>query len=121
MLRPPFDLHQFLAPCGAVPDLQAVVDTSDHDVTAEVCMLDQRRGHHHAALFVELGFGGPGKEEAVDPAAFLAERIQHGESRLDESIPIRTTEGEQTAVEAAGDDDTVRKCLPELGRKSETV
>ena len=48
-------------------------------------------------------------------------RIQRGESRLDESMPILTTEGEQAAVEAARDDDTVRKCLPELGRKSETV
>ena len=84
-------------------------------------MLDQLGGNHHAALFVELGLGGPGEEEALDPAPLRAERIHRGESRLDESIPIRTTVGVQAAVEASRDDHTVLEGFSELGRKSETV
>ena len=68
-------------------------------------MLEESPGNHHAALFVEVGLGGAGEEEALDLARPLAERIQRGESRLDESIPIRTTVGEQAPVEAARDDD----------------
>ena len=52
----------------------------------------------------------------------LAERIQRGESRLDESIPILTTEDLETPVEAARDDDVpVREGFAELGGKGETV
>ena len=121
MLRPPFDLGQLFAPCISVPDLQPVAHACDDDFPAQPRMLDQVRRQHHAALFVEVGLGRSGEEEALEPPGLLAERIQRGESRLDESIPIRTTEGVETAVEASRDDDTVRKCLPELGRKSETV
>src|SRR5205814_3351430 len=121
MLRPPFDLRQFLSPRVPIPDLQSVVHAGDDDLSPELRVLDQLRRQHHAALFVEVGLGRSGEEESFETACFLAERIQRGESRLDESMPILTTEGEQAAVEAARDDDTVRKCLPELGRKSETV
>src|SRR5206468_10181715 len=75
----------------------------------------------HAALFVEVGLGRPREEEALDPPPFRAERIHRGESRLDESIPIRTTVGVQAAVEASRDDDTVLEGFSELSRKSETV
>jgi hypothetical protein len=54
-------------------------------------------------------------------AGLRAERIQRGESRLDESSPIRTTVGEQTAVEAAGEDDPVAERLAELGGESEAI
>ena len=84
-------------------------------------MLDELGGDHHAALFVELGFGGPGEEVPLEAPPFRAERIQRGESKLDESIPIRTTEGVEAAIEPPGDDDTLRKVLTELGRKGETV
>jgi hypothetical protein len=98
-LRTPFDLCQLLAPGGAVPDLEAVVDSCHDDFPAQLRVLDQLGGNHHAALFVELGLGGPRRRSAVEPAAFRAERIQRGQSRLDESIPIRTTVGVETAVE----------------------
>jgi hypothetical protein len=57
----------------------------------------------------------------LETPAPRAERIQRGQSRVDESIPIRTTEGIQAAVEAARDDNTVKEGFPELGWKSETV
>src|SRR5438552_5987244 len=121
ILRTPFHFGQFLAPRGAVPDLQPVVDAGDDDFAAQLGVLDQLGRDHHAALFVELGLGRPREEEALDAPAFRAERIHRGESRLDESIPIRTTVGVQAAVETSRDDDTVLEGFPELGRKSETV
>src|SRR5512133_387554 len=121
ILRTPFDFGQFLAPGGAVPDLEVVVDTGDDDFPAQLRVLEELGGNHHAALFVEVGLGLPREEEALDPPAFLAERIHRGESRLDESIPIRTTVGVQAAVEASRDDHTVLEGFSELGRKSETV
>jgi hypothetical protein len=57
----------------------------------------------------------------LEAPAPRAERIQRGQSRVDKSIPIRTTEGVQAAVEAAGDDNTVKEGFTEPGRKSETV
>src|SRR5204863_2777946 len=121
IFRTPFDFGQFFAAGGAGPDRGVVVDAGDDDFPAQLPVLEQLGGDHHAALFVEVGLGRPGEEEAVDPAPFLAERIHRGESRLDESIPIRTTVGVQTAVEATRDDQTVLEGFSELGRKSETV
>src|SRR6266545_5022288 len=121
ILRAPFDFGQFLAPGGAIPDLEAVVHTGDNDFPAQLRVLEQLGGNHHAALFVEVGLGRPGKEEALDAPPFRAERIHRGESRLDESTPIRTTVGIEAAVEASRDDHTVLEGFSELGRKSETV
>jgi hypothetical protein len=98
-----------------------VVDACDDDFPAQLRVLEELGGNHHAALFVEVGLGRPREEEALDPPPFLAERIHRGESRLDESIPIRTTVGVQAAVEASRDDNTVLEGFSELGRKSETV
>src|SRR5438067_11826857 len=121
ILRTPFDLCQLATPGLAVPDLEPVVDTRDDDLTTELGVSDQRRGKHHAALLVELGLGRRGEEVPLHPARFLAERIQRGESRLDESIPILTTVGVEALVKAARDDEPVVEGLPELGGKSETV
>src|SRR5438034_109483 len=107
ILSTPFHFCQLFAPSGAIPDLEPVVDTRYDDLLAQLGMLDQLGGDHHAALFVELGLGRPREEVPLKPPPFRAERIQRGESRVDESIPIRTTEGIQAAVEAPGDDDTV--------------
>jgi hypothetical protein len=57
----------------------------------------------------------------LEPAPFRAERIQRGQSRLDESTPILTTVGVQAPVEAPRDDDPVFEGFSEPGRKSETV
>src|SRR5712691_3291951 len=121
ILRTPFDLCQVAAPGLAVPDLEPVVDAGHDDFPAELRVPDQGGRKHHAALLVEVGLGRRGEEVAVHLTAFLAERIQRGESRLDESSPILTTVGVEAPVEAARDDDTVLEGLPELGGKSETV
>ena len=51
----------------------------------------------------------------------LAERIQRGESRLDESIPILTTVGLETPLDASRDDDALGEGFAKLGGKGETV
>src|SRR5207244_13228755 len=121
MLRTPFDLRQLLTPGGAIPDLEVVVDSGDDDVPAELRVLDERARKHQPALLVELRLRRAGEEEPVEPAPLLAERIQRGELRLDESIPIRTTVGVEAPVEPARDDDPLGEGFPELGRKGETV
>src|SRR5207245_6438746 len=90
ILRTPFDLCQLFAPGGAVPDLEPVVDACDDDLQAQLGVVDQLGGNHHAALFVEFGLGRPRVEEALEPPRFRAERIQRGASRPRDSVPIRT-------------------------------
>src|SRR5689334_4921807 len=121
MLRTPFDLRQLLTPGGSIPDLEVVVDSGDDDIAPELRVLHQRGGHHQPPLLVELALGRAGEEEPVEPPPFLAERIQRGELRVDESIPIRTTVGVEASVEPARDDDSFREGFPELRRKGETV
>src|SRR5438270_3687327 len=121
MLSTPFDLRQLLTPGGAIPDLEVVVDAGHDDVAAELRVLDQRARNHQPALLVEVRLRRAGEEEPVEPAPLLAERIQRGELRVDESSPIRTTVGVETAVEPARDDDPLGKGLPELGGKGEAV
>ena len=101
ILRTPFDFGQLLAPGGAVPDLEPVVDAGDDDLPAQLRVLDQLGGDHHAALFVELGLGAPRRRRCLwrrRPSGLSGSSAD--ESRLDESIPIRTTEGVEAAVEA---------------------
>jgi hypothetical protein len=44
MLRAPFHFLQMVAPRGAVPDLQVVVDPGDDDLAPEARVLDERGG-----------------------------------------------------------------------------
>ena len=110
-----------MTPRFAIPDLDVVPQSRDDDLTAELRVLEQRRRNHHAALFVELGLGRSREVESLGSPRRLAERIQRGESRLDKSSPIRTTEDPEAVVEATRDDDTFREGLAELGGKGETV
>jgi hypothetical protein len=74
-----------------------------------------------AALLVELGLRGTGEEEALHPAALLAQRVERGEARLDEPVPVGAGVGEEAAVHAAGHDDPVAEPMPEAGRQREPV
>jgi hypothetical protein len=117
----PFDFCQFPPPGGAIPDLEVVIDACHDDVAAKLGVLEEGPRNHHAALFVEVGLGGAGEEEALDLARPLAERIQRGESRLDKSSPIRTTVGEQAPVQASRDNDPLREDFTEFGWESEAI
>src|SRR3954447_1136721 len=121
MLRTPFDLRQFLAPGGAVPDLEVVVDARHDDVAAELRVVDQCRREHHPALLVQLGLRRPGEEEPLHPPPFLAERIERREPRVDEVAPVLARVREEAAVHTARHDDPIRKVRPDPGREGEAV
>src|SRR5919205_386266 len=105
ILSTPFDLGELALPGGAVPDLEAVVDPGDDDVAAELRMLEQRGRDAHPSLLVRRRLTGAGKEEAVHPAAFLAQGMQGGESRVAVVRKVVRRPCPEAAVEAAGDDD----------------
>src|SRR3954452_19008628 len=108
-----------MTPQFAIPDLDVVPQTRDDDLPTELRVCEQRRGDHQAALFVELGLGGPGEEEALDLACFLSERCWRGEARLAESIPILATVGLETPVETFRDDEPFCEGFAKLGGKGE--
>src|SRR3954447_2759277 len=121
MLRTPFDLGELEPPSGAIPDLEVVVDTGDDDVAAELCVLEQRGGDSDAPLLVELRLRGARIEEALHPAALLAQRIERSEPALDERAPVLRRIGEEAAVHTARHDDPLGEGLPEAGRQREAV
>src|ERR671910_532620 len=121
MLRAPFDFFELLAPGGAIPDLEVVVDARDDDLPAEPGRLDQRARDHDPALLVGVRLGGRGEEVPLHQAALLAEQVELGEPRLDEPLPPLTREQVEAAVEAARDHASVRELLADPGRKREPV
>src|SRR6185312_14723558 len=78
-------------------------------------------GHPDASLLVELRLCCAGEEEALHPAALLAQRVEGGEAALDEAIPVVARVREEAPVHAAGHDDPVRERLPEARRQREPV
>jgi catechol 2,3-dioxygenase-like lactoylglutathione lyase family enzyme len=98
-----------------------IVDADDDDLAGQLRVLEQMHRHRHAALFVGDVLGRPGEEVALQTPRRLAERIQRGESRLDESSPIRTTIGEDALLEAARENDPVTEGLAELCGESEAI
>src|SRR2546423_3518455 len=121
MLRTPFDLGELASPGGAIPDLEVVVDARDDDVADELRVLQQRTGNPDPALFVELAFHRPGIEVALEPATFLAQRVELRETRLDRLRPVGAGIGVQAPVEAAAHDHALREGLTKAGRKREAA
>src|SRR3954451_10020985 len=121
MLRTPFDLCQLAAPGVAIPDLEVVVDSRDDDVAVELRVLQERGGETDATLLVQLRLGCAGEEEALHPAALLAQRVERPEPALDEHVPVGARVGEETAVHAARHDDPAREALAEASRQREPV
>src|SRR5438034_3269742 len=117
----PFDVCELSGAGLEGPDLEVGAHARDYDLPAELRVLEQLWRNHHAALFVEVGLGRPGEEEPLELPRLRAERIQRGESRLDESNPILTTVGLEAPVEPARDDDAGCEGFAKLGGKSEAV
>src|SRR4051812_2134037 len=121
MLRTPFDLCKLAAPRVAIPDLEVVVDTRDDDVAAQLRVLQQRGRKADAPLLVELALRCAGEEEALHPAALLAQRVERCQTALDEVIPVLARVREEASVHAAGHDDAAFERLPKAGRQGEPV
>src|SRR5438876_8515414 len=88
MLRTPFDFPQVLAPGGAVPDLQVVVDAGDDDLAAETGGCREAGRNRHPPLFVRLRGRGRREEVALHQPALAAEWVERRESGLDEPVPV---------------------------------
>src|SRR5689334_17274801 len=116
ILRTPFENLDVVAPGGAVPDLQVVVDAGDDDLSLDAGVARERRRQHHAALLVGLGLGRAGEEEAVHQASLSAERVEPGQATLDQPLPARLGIAVETPVHTARDDEPAGKRLAKLGR-----
>src|SRR5207248_2080134 len=121
MLRTPFDGLQLLAPRGAVPDLQMVVDAGDDDLAAELRVLRERRRHHDPPLPVRLELRRRREEVALHHPVIAAERVERSEPPLDEFVPLLPRVDEEAPVHAARDDAAAGKGFPEPGWKGEAV
>ena len=120
-LRAPFDLVQLLAPGGAIPDLQVVPHSGDDDVPAELSVLDESGRNHHAPLLVELGLGRAEKKNRCMRRRLLAERVELGEPRLDERVPVVLAVGVEAPVHAAREHDALGERCAKPGRQREPV
>ena len=89
MLCTSHDLLQLGAPGGAIPDLEPSAHADDDHLAAEPGVLDQGGRHHHAALLVGLRLDRARVVEALQDACLAAERVEAGESRLDQLRPVR--------------------------------
>ncbi len=109
ILCAPFHLVQLLAPLGAIPDLEVVVDAGDDDVPSEPGVPVQSGRHEHAPLLVELRLGRAGEEEPLQLARLLAERVERRERATGtERVPVARAIDVEAAVDAARDDDAAR-------------
>src|SRR5919202_3104915 len=88
ILSTPFDLVQMRTPCGAVPDLEVVVDPGHDDLLPQPGVLAERCRHHHPALLVQLGLCRARVEVPVHQPSFPAERIELAQPRLDARLPL---------------------------------
>src|SRR5262249_43692988 len=101
ILRPPFENLDVVAPGRAVPDLQVVVHTRDDDLALDAGVPRERRGKHHAPLLVGLRLGGPGEEPTIHLTPLAAERVEPGQSAIDEPLPVRLRIAVETPVHTA--------------------
>src|SRR5262245_24848558 len=117
----PFHFLEVLAPDGAVPDLDVVANTGDHDLACELRVLHERRGQRDAALLVRVGLRRAGEHEARHLASLLREGVEPLEPKADEALPLVLREHVQTAVHAPRHDSAGGERLPEARGKREAV
>ena len=75
-LGAPFNIRELAAPALAVPDLEPIAQSGDHDVLVERGVPDERRGQRDAALPVELALERAAEEVALERAALAAEGVE---------------------------------------------
>src|SRR3954447_17283289 len=120
ILRSPFDLLHVCAPCGAIPDLEVVVDAGDGDLATDFRPLEEHRGDHHPALFVERRGDGAREEETLHLARGGAEIIEAADPR-GKVVPLAAGVGVEAAVHPPRDDDVLPELLAKPRREREPV
>src|SRR5581483_4057870 len=115
------DLLQLGAPGGAVPDLEPVAHADDDHLAAEPGVLDQRRRQHHAPLLVRCRLDRARVVEALEDARLAAERVEPGQPRLDQLLPVAGRVRLDAGVEPPGEHDAAGERLPEPRWQREPV
>src|SRR6059058_2812109 len=92
-------LLQLSAPRSAIPDLEPVAHSDEDDLAAQPGVLDQRGRQHHAPLLVGHRLDRARVVEPLENARLVAERIEPGEARLDQLLPIVRGVGLETRIE----------------------
>src|SRR5581483_9942486 len=110
IFRAPFDGLPLLAPDGAIPDLEVVIDAGDRHLAVDPRAREQRRRNHDPSLLVEVGLGRGGEEVTLHHPRLAAERVEAADA-LGQPGPLRTVVHVETTVEALGDDDGVTELL----------
>src|SRR3954454_13356615 len=73
--RPLGEAGVVVRPGRAVPDFEAVADAGDDDLAADVGVLQEARGQHHAAGRIQLGLLRGAEEQPPRLARLRGERI----------------------------------------------
>src|SRR5581483_9403912 len=120
MFRAPFELAPVLAPPGAIPDLEVVVDTGDGDVALDPGLFEQARGQHDPSLLVEVARHSVREEVPLHHPRLPAERIELADAE-NLPLPLRLRVGVEAAVEAGRDDDAIAELLAEPRGQREAV
>src|SRR5579862_3460606 len=120
IFRAPFDLAQVLAPFGAIPDLEVVVDAGDRDLSLDARALEQRRRQHQTPLLVQIGPDRAREDVPLHHPDLAAERVEGTDPRH-VLLPVGRGVGVQAAVHPAADDHDIAESLPELRRQREAV
>src|SRR5258708_4482088 len=76
IFRAPFGLRELLAPRGAIPDLEMVVDARDRHLALDARTGEELGRDHHPSLLVELDRRGGREEVALHGARLGPERIE---------------------------------------------
>src|SRR5947207_1149876 len=103
----PFDCLPLVAPGGAIPDLEVVVDACHSHVAADACALEQVGRNHDPPLLVELRLHPGSEEEPLHRPRLAAERVERAHPLGQLRRPGSGVDVE-AAVEPARDHDRAR-------------
>src|SRR5256714_5004563 len=116
----PFDCLPLVAPGGAVPDLEMVVDACHGHVAADAGALEQVGRNHDPPLPVELRLDAGSEEEPLHRPRLAAERVERAHA-LGELGPLGSGVDVEAAVESARDHDPVAELVALAGGQREPV
>src|SRR5512132_3237803 len=108
-------------PVRAVPDLEAVAGAGHHDLLAQPGVLEQEARHHDAPGGVEVAVERVGAEEARELAGLLRERVHALQRGPGVGLEVAGCPHLHAALDALGEDYSIRQRSPELGRDGEPV
>src|SRR3954454_345182 len=108
-------------PGGAAPHLEAVARARDDDVLLQLAVVQEERRDPHPAGRVELRVQRVGREEAIQLARRLGERVHPGERGLHVRVVRLRRPHLDAPLDPLRQDDALAQRSPELRRDREPV